>query len=483
MRISRTGDAIRIGFPARIDRHLCRLFARTAIENLVYMDAAGNPIPWLATSWTVDTAAQTVTLRLREGVIFHDGTPFDANAVRWNLLTYMAGGRPELANVETVDVIGTHTVRLRLRQNDNLIIPNLSTSAGMMISPTAVERNGREWADSNPVGTGPFKFVRWDRDVRQIYERFEHYWQEGKPYLDRIEWVFIADPMAQVAAFRRGDLDIIVDITPSEARTLEGAGRYQISKTATPTHLWGLQVDSANPHSPLSNLKVRQAIWHAIDTEAISRVIGQGYFDPLNQKSIPGDWTYNPAVRGYPYNPARARQLLAEAGFSGGVRIDLIGLNLSPNPEIMTAIQGYLKEVGIDLRLRIMERGAFDRLMVGGADWENAMMLVSASLVPNIYGTISRLHGTRGVVTIRQAGRVLIPRSIQTILDRAIQAPDIPTRNRLMHEYQIEATDKYAIQLWIFAVTGVAARQPGVHADGLFRTQFTHWSPQDAWKE
>jgi ABC-type transport system substrate-binding protein len=239
------------------------------------MDERGLPSPWLATSWKVNEAALTVTLTLREGVKFHDGTPFNAEAARWNLLTYMAGGRPELASVETVDILNNYTIRLRLREYDSMIIPNLSTSAGMMISPTAVARHGREWADSNPVGTGPFRFVSWQRDVKQVYERFEDYWQEGKPYLDRIEWVFIADPMAQGAAFRRGDIDVIVDVAPKEAAALVRDGKYRTTKT--PTIFWGLKVDSANPHSPLSNLKVRQAIWHAINTEALSQVIGLAF--------------------------------------------------------------------------------------------------------------------------------------------------------------------------------------------------------------
>jgi ABC-type transport system substrate-binding protein len=198
---------------------------------------------------------------------------------------------------------------------------------------------------------------------------------------------------------------------------------------------------------------------------------------------MPGDWAFNPAVRGYPYNPARARQLLAEAGYPDGFTIELHGQNISPHPEVMTAIQGFLKEVGIDLRLRIIERGAFHQLMVGGAHWENAMILASITYVPDVLSMASRNHGRRGTVTVRQAGRVLTPRSIQEIVDRAVATPDKVTRKRLVHEYQKKATDEYAMKIWLYAAMGVAARQQGVHNDGLFETQFTHWSPHEAWKE
>lgn len=483
LRVSRTGDAIRMGYPATLDRHQCRLFARTAIENLVYIDETGSPIPWLATEWKIDAGAKTVTLSLRQGVKFHDGTAFNAEAAKWNLEEYIAGGRPELASVDTIDIIDNYTIRLNLKDNDSLIVPNLSTSAGMMISPTAFEKNGKEWCEANPVGTGPFKFVSWERDVKQVYERFADYWQEGKPYLDGIEWIFISDPLAQAAAFRKGDLDVIVDITPREAAALEGEGKFKITKTAVPTHLWGLQIDSANPNSPMSNLKVRQAVWHAYDTNAIAKALGHGYFVPLNQKSVPGSWSFNPNVKGYPYDPARAKQLLAEAGYPNGFKIDIIGLNLPPNPEVMTALQGYLKEVGIDAQLQIMERGGFDELMVGGGHWENAMMLVSGSVVPDEFGLIYRLHGPRGVVTVRQAGRVMIPQDVQDTLANAVKAPDFNSVKNLVHEYQRLSTDEHAIQLWVFGVTGVGARQTGVHSDGLYETVFTHWSPQDAWKK
>jgi ABC-type transport system substrate-binding protein len=462
------------------------MFARTAIENLVYLDETGTPVPWLATGWQVDPNAKTITLTLREGVKFHDGTDFNAEAVKWNIEQYIAGGRPELAKVTSVVVIDNYTVRLNLSENNSLIIPNLSTSAGMIISPTAYQKNGgKEWAEANPIGTGPFKFVSWERDVKQVYERFDDYWQEGKPYLDRIEWIIIADPMVQAAAFRKGDVDVIVDITPKEASTLqtEARGDYKITTTSMPTHLWGLQLDSANPNSPYSDLRVRQAVWHAFDSEAITDAFGYGCWKPLNQKAAPGSWTYNPDVKGYPYNPEKAKQLLSEAGYSDGFKTKIIGLNLPPNPEVMVAVQGYLREVGIEAEVEAMERGRFDELMVGGAHWENALMLVSASVVPDEFGLIHRLYGPQGVVTKRQAGRVLIPDEIQDILEKAATTSDSDSVKKLIHQFQQMATDKYAVQLWIFATTGAAARYARVHDDGLYEVVFTHWTPQDAWIE
>lgn len=477
LRISVNTDVLFPGNPTVAQRHLDRVFAHPAIETLVRLDAAGNPQPWLATGWQVDSSARTVTLSLRQGVKFHDGTDFDAAAVKWNLDQYLATKRQELGNVQSVEVVDDHTVRLVLKQMDSLQVANLASFPGMMISPAAFTKNGKEWADANPVGTGPFKFVEWQRDVKMVYEKFDGYWQEGKPYLDRVEFIIIADPMVQVAALQKGDVDVIAGLDARFVTEFAGNPAYKLSKAKIPMQLWGLFPDSMNQDSPLSNVKVRQAIWHAIDQQAITDTLGRGYWEPLNQSAVRDSWVYNPEVKGYPYDPARAKELLAEAGYADGFKITLNGLSTPPNPDVLTAVQGYLAAVGIDATVDAMDKGRFDQMVAGGGGWQHGLTLVSASVVPNEFGFKARLLSRQAHP--RTMPVVEIPPQHEDLLDEAIAATDDDLRN-LVHEIQKVETDQHATLLWLYATTAIGAKKANVQGDGLYETLYTQWTPEDA---
>jgi ABC-type transport system substrate-binding protein len=478
LRIATKIDAVVLGYPPTMFKHLDRVFAQPAIETLVRLDEAGRPQPWLATGWKVDAKAKTVTLTLRKGVKFHDGTDFNAQAVKWNFEQYMSAKRGELANVKSIEVVDDYTVRLHLSAMDNLLIPNLATAAGMMISPTACKKYGKEWAETHPVGTGPFKLVSWQRGVRQVYEKFDGYWQKGKPYLRRVEWVVIADPMVQMAAFQKGEVEAIIDLDPTVAQSLEARRAYRITKTKIPMQVWGLFPDSVHSDSPLSKLKVRQAIWHAIDAKAICSTIGRGYWTPINQIAVPGSWAYNPKVKGYPYNPAKAKQLLTEAGYPRGFKITIYGLSSSPNPDVMAAVQQYLRQVGIQADVDAMDPGRYDKMVAGGGGWSNGLTLLSSSVVPNELAIAFRLLGSK--VHKARLPVVFDPKEFQQLADAAVVAPDEETMKSLVHRMQEVGTDKHAMIIWLYATTGIAAKQPYVQNDGLFEVFYTQWTPADA---
>ena len=159
-----------------------------------------------------------------------------------------------------------------------------------MVSPAALKKMGKVEAMTHPVGTGSFKFVSYRRDISLKFERFAGYLQKGKPYLDRVEFKIIADPVTQMADFMTGDSDIVLnlDIYPKNAKNLEKARKYNIVKKKLLVGVYTLMPDSAHPNSAYANLKVRQAVWHAIDFEAICDTIGYGYWRPLNQYAALG---------------------------------------------------------------------------------------------------------------------------------------------------------------------------------------------------
>ena len=161
-------------------------------------------------------------------------------------------------------------MRINLTEWDNTVLSNLAQSLGMMISPTAFKKNGEEWAAKNPIGTGPFQFVSWEKDIRTVYKKFDGYWQKGKPYLDGIEWVIMADPLTRMLSFKKGEVDVALSIAAKDMSGLSQEG-YVVSRRPPPSGVLCVAPDAANPNSPFANLKVRQATQHAIDTKTIAQ--------------------------------------------------------------------------------------------------------------------------------------------------------------------------------------------------------------------
>jgi len=168
-------------------------------------------------------------------------------------------------------------------------------------------------AKYHPVGTGPFKFVSFQRDVNLKYVRWDGYWQAGKPYLDGVEFVYIADPMVMMASFKAGEGNVLLSVEPKDAQSLESTGKYAISKCLS--GMQGLVGDGSHPESPFANLKVRQAIEFAVNREPVCKAVGAGYFEATDQSCAKSNWGYNPTPSPYKYDPAKAKTLLTEAGY------------------------------------------------------------------------------------------------------------------------------------------------------------------------
>ena len=192
-------------------------------------------MPWLAQSYKVAKDLRSITLTVRPGIKFHDGTDCDAEAIKWNLERYRLSDNPELKVVASIDVPNHSAVRLNLSKWDSTLVGSLAGIPGMIISPTAYKTHDDEWCRTHPVGTGPFKFVSWQKEVRTKYEKFDSYWQKGKPYLDGIEFVTITDPVTRAAAFKRGEVDDLINVVPKDAKELTASGSgYTVAVKASP---------------------------------------------------------------------------------------------------------------------------------------------------------------------------------------------------------------------------------------------------------
>jgi ABC-type transport system substrate-binding protein len=471
-------DAVTLGYPPQMRSWQDFIMSAPALETLCRFDPSGKLVPWLAQSWQLHPKTKTVTITLRKGVKFHDGTRFDAQAVKWNLEHFTAAGRTEIKEVKKILVVDDYTLRLVLDQWNSSIMEAI-TMFIPMVSPTAFKKYGKDWMVTHPVGTGPFEFVSWERDVAVKYEKFKEYWQKGKPYLDGVEWRVIRDPMTAVASFKRGEIHVYAGMTPLMAKELKDWGAEVVPlKTGLGALIAGVIGDSAHPDSPFANLKVRQAVSHAIDTKMIVNKLLYGYGILTNQWAVPGSWSYNPNVKGYPYDPKKAKQLLAEAGYPKGFKTKLTTDSSPTAVQFATAVQGYLRQVGIIAELEVLDRGKYDQL-TSRLGWKGLITWTSRADA-DVAIVMPRNLSRAGVL---YANSIIHPEKIENLLVQARTAPDFPTKVKVAQELQKAVIDEFAIMTPVYVSTMPAAKQRNVRGDGINQTHASMWTPADAWLE
>ena len=203
---------------------------KPVLESLIRETVSGEYYPWLATSWEIDQANNTITLPLRKGVKFHDGTDFNAKAIKWVIDRSIK--EKMLKGFLSVDIIDDYTIRINVDKYQNNYLNLLASSPCNPVSPTAYEKYGEEYAKWHPVGTGAFKFVSFERGDKLTFTKWDGYWQKGKPYLDGIEYLFIRDPMTQQAAMRaRGDERVdVLSVTSGEQAAMMQAQGFNVIK-------------------------------------------------------------------------------------------------------------------------------------------------------------------------------------------------------------------------------------------------------------
>jgi peptide/nickel transport system substrate-binding protein len=339
------------------------------VEPLTSFDEDGNLVPQLATSWDMDPVAKTITLHLRKGVKFHDGTDFNAEACKWNFDERQKAGRTSYVNVESMDILDDHTLRITFKQWNALNIITF-THTVMMYSPTAVKTNGDEWAKEHCVGTGPFKQTDYKNTSYWKLTRFDDYWGP-KPYLDGIEYVVVADSTVAALTMQRGDADMWkTGATNKDCYDLSQLGFNVIVRQSGNSFLcW----DSATPGSPFAKQQVREAVEYALDRPAMAKALGYGFLKPLTQFATEMDLPYIPEIKGRPYDPAKAKQLLAEAGYPNGFQTKIY-IRGQAAIDGATLLQSYLAQVGINIDIDVCDNARW--LSYTGRDnWKDGILL------------------------------------------------------------------------------------------------------------
>jgi len=442
---------------------------KPAIEPLLRQHYDGRIEPWLAADWKIASDKKSITFTLKKGIKFHDGTDFNAEAVKFNLEGVKAAGRPGTKDWSSIDVVDDYTLRVTLAQYSNIALTRFSGGGGAMISPTAFKTKGKAWANWNPVGTGPFQFVSFERDVTTKYKKFNDYWQKGKPYLDGVELLYIKDPMTQSAAMRAGEAHVLNTNNGKMMADLKAMGLGFI------TYADGTVVlipDSTNADSPLSNKKVREAIEYAIDKEAIAKAKSYGFWVPAYQLPCPGTMAYIKNFQGRHYDPAKAKQLLTEAGYPNGFKTKIIP-HFVIDRDIMVSIQAYLAKVGITVDLDFVDMGKYNDLRRKG--WNNGFLCQPFGMYPNYLQTIQTYLETKALdfPTLKK------PAEVDDMLNEALSTvdPEIPRVQKLIKLFSDEVT-----VIPISTTARGAFLQKNVHDTGyLSLGMWTEWTPDKAW--
>jgi peptide/nickel transport system substrate-binding protein len=359
---------LRIGLaedPDVLDPSLARTYVGRIVfaafcDKLFDIDEKLNIVPQLALSHETSADGKEVTIKLRPGVKFQDGEPFDAEAAKFSLerhLTMQGSFRkPELASLDHVDVVDPLTIRLVLKAPFSPLIAQLTDRAGMMVSPKAAKAEGDKFG-LHPVCAGPYKFVERVQQDRIVLEKFADYWNKDNVFIDRIVYLPIVDSTVRLANLKSGGLDLIERVLATDIKDVRADPNLKLS-IANELGYQGITLNIGNDKAkgPLSqSAKVRQALDLAIDREALNQVVFNGEFVPGNQWISPDHPYYQKAFPIRASDVAKAKALLKEAGVTPPVGVDFM---VPKGPEFEAAaqvIQSMAAEAGFDMKIRVTE--------------------------------------------------------------------------------------------------------------------------------
>ena len=294
-------------------------------NTLVAIDADFSLKPELARAWRIEDDGKRYVFQLVEGAKFHDGTPVDAAAVKWNIDYRLgpANASPQRAQlsavIQSVEVADPATVTFHLKTPYPALLADLADRSGFVMSPTAVQKLGADFG-RNPVGSGPFRFKEWVQGSSVTLERNPTYWVAGQPYLDAIVFRDIPNHVIGLQRLAVGEVDIVTSVSPDDLRQVEGNTTVQVEQ-AKVGRWYSLQYQVDKP--PFNNLKLRQAIAYALDRKRLNDVAMRGRGIISNGPVPAGLWWSTPDDVTYPYDPDKARALLKEAGIAPGTALTL----------------------------------------------------------------------------------------------------------------------------------------------------------------
>ena len=389
---------------------LSQAVAKSFYQGLYGFDKNLKMIPVLADSHTVSKDGLVYTLKLKSGIKFHDGTDFNAEAVKVN---FDRVTNPEnklkrytlYKNIAKTEAVDATTVRVTLKEPFSPFINTLAHPSGVIISPAALAKYGSKGIAQNPVGTGPFKFVEWKSTDYLKVAKWEGYWKKGYPKIDSITWRPVVDNNTRAAMMQTNEAHFAFPMPPEALESLSKKASLEVTKAPSIIHRY---LSMNTQQKPFDNPKVREAINYAINKDALVKVAFSGYAIPA-EGVLPQGVEYATKLGPWPYNPAKAKELLKEAGYPNGFESTLwSAYNYTTAQKVIQFVQQQLAQVGIKVQVRALEAGQRVELVesaqdpatapvrmyyvgwsssTGEADWAMRPLLASESLPPKMFNT------------------------------------------------------------------------------------------------
>lgn len=343
-------------------------------EGLVFRGEDLQLQPGLATNWEFLDDETRIRFTLREGVTFHNGEPFNAEAVRYTfdrLLGEQGEQGPQRSNytsISEVVVVDEFTVDFMMERPDPVLITKLAGYGAMIVPPQYIEEVGEETFDLNPVGTGPFSVAEYTPTVRVRLEKSDTYWN-GEAQVDGVDIQFISEDATRIAELLSGGVDIALNIPKPSVQTIQNNDNVDLVSVDGPT----VVITRFNTESGITtDPRVRRAIAHAIDTNAIIEAMLGGLASPISSAQGEGSFGNDPELSPYAYDPELAKTLLQEAGIEPGTEITLdFPGNMDTFREVSQVIAAYLGQVGLTLNVRPHENSVyFNDILANGKTGE-----------------------------------------------------------------------------------------------------------------
>lgn len=450
-----------------------RFSVAPAIESLGRTDIEGNVSGWLADSFTVDQENLTVTIKLKEGIQFSDGSDFNADAVIWNFDKMVEGGKAsELGSPVSYEKTDDYTIVVTYDQWAN----NWETvlSQVYIYCPDAFEENGEDWAAINAVGTGPYIMTEYVKEDHISYEKNPNYWIEGKPYLDELNIVFMTDITTQQAAFMNGEIDMISTNDATLTQILTDAGFENIAAQAPDLGaIKYIMFASGVEDSPFHDLKVRQAVSHAIDWDGYVYSLTGNLGIKVSQFGVPGAWSYDESVELPAYDVELAKQLLAEAGSPDG--FDTTISTISSNNNIAVLLQASLAEIGINAEINVMETSAFNAEKAEGT-YDGGIITGQGASQLDFTNNYIRLYSTQGINYLNMMDH---PADYEEALFGARAATDLDEKKALLKDASRMLASDYCLILPMAATFSTCFSNDRVADSGIYQSTAVIWTPED----
>jgi peptide/nickel transport system substrate-binding protein len=442
-------------------------------EPLLTIDENNELRPLLAESWEASEDAMSFTFHLREGVLFHDGTPVTADALRISIERIRD---PELASpqaplfkdLERIEVVDEHTLVMHYAKPQvpaPYFITRLWTAKA--ISPAAIEELGHDLA-KHPVGAGPFQFVEYIPDDRLVLRRFDDYWA-GAPYLDELVIRIIPEAATRRIEMEAGTIDVLLAVEPKDVAGYEARG-IRVVTGAAPSYQM-LAVNLAR--SPFDELAVRRAVAYALDRETIIDVAWYGHAVLSTAYTHPASWHVHPDLTPIPYDPDRAIQILEDAGWllgpdgvrgREGERLSILAITSVHEIRVLITemVQAQLAAVGFEVKIEIMDWAAYLAAMRAGdydiSFWSLAGSHFEPLMHPNLHTddhwNVSQMPHNPAVAELQFR--------VDDIIDEARMALERERQMELSHKFQ-ELMLEYLFVIPLAHAKRLTAVQPWVH--------------------